>query len=366
MWTTPDKPRNDLPPLPPVAEVETATVLKAVIKASRALAALDNACRRLPDPGILINTIPLLEAQASSEIENIVTTNDELFRVVHNVMEQPATPAVKEALRYRQALRVGTDLIEQRPLSLSTALSVCSEIRGIEAKIRETNGTYIGNPTTQERIYTPPEGKEVILQHLSQWEDFLHTEKEIDPLVLMALLHYQFEAIHPFSDGNGRTGRILNLLVLMDKGILSAPVLYLSGYLVRHKGQYYSLLRGVTEQDQWEEWILFIVHACEMMATWTLELIESMVALQMQVELQIREIIPRAPAAELTRLLFHQPYTRIENITNAGYAQRQTAAKWLQTLVENGVLTDEKIGRGKVFVNEALLSLLFSKPLASE
>lgn len=366
MWLTPDLPRNDLPPLPPPVEVETSSVLKAVIRATREIAALDSACRRLPDPTILVNMIPLLEAQASSEIENIVTTKDELFRAAHNASDQPITPAVKEALRYRQALRVGADLIRRRPLNVSTAIDVCSEIRGVQMRIRDTSGTYIGHSITKERIYTPPEGKDVILAHLSQWEDFLHSEQDIDPLVLMALLHYQFEAIHPFSDGNGRTGRILNLLSLMDRGLLTYPVLYLSGYLVRHKSQYYRLLRAVTEQDAWEEWIIFVVHACEKMAHWTLELIEEMVALQEEFESHIRAVIPRAPAVELARLAFTQPYIRIENITEAGYAQRQTAAKWLEKLAESGYFVHEKIGRVRIFTNEKLLHLLFSKPLASE
>lgn len=364
MWTTPELPRQDLPPLPPSEEVETPAVLKAVIAASRQLSALKVACSRLPDPAILINTIPLLEAQASSEIENIVTTNDELFRAVHNASDQPITPAVKEALRYRQAMRVGSDLIAERPLGVSTAIEVCTQIRGVQARIRDHGGTFIGNPRTKERIYTPPEGREVITKHLGLWEDFLHRDHGIDPLVVMALQHYQFEAIHPFSDGNGRTGRVLNMLTLMEKDLLGDPVLYLSGYIVRHKQDYYTLLRGVTERDEWEPWILFMVSACEVTAAWTLQLIETITAMQAEVEGRIRTLVPRAPAADLARLLFTQPYIRIENITEAGYAQRQAASRWLSDLVRARILEEEKIGRGKIFVNAALLDILFEAPLA--
>ncbi|CAM2782716.1 Fic family protein [Actinomyces slackii] len=311
---------------------------------------------------MLINTVPLLEAQASSEIENIVTTNDEVFRAAHGALSQPETPAVKEALRYREALRQGYDSLSERPLSVTTATIVCTSLRGVEARVRDYTGTYIGDPASSRRIYTPPQGAEVIRQHLSAWEAFLHGSHGIDPLVAMALQHYQFEAIHPFPDGNGRTGRVLNLLYLVDKGLLATPVLYLSGYILRHKSRYYHCLQGVTEAGAWEEWIVYMMEAVDATATWALRLIEAISELQAGTEEQVRRLVPRAPAAELTRLLFTQPYIRIEDVVRAGYAKRQAASHWLGALVEGEVLIRERIGRSSIFVNDGLLSLLFTSP----
>lgn len=238
MWNHPDRPYQDLPALPPSGVVETPAVLKATITASRALARLDGAYKRLPDPTMLINLIPLMEAQASSEIENIVTTNDELFKAANGALPD-VTPQVKEALRYREALRAGHESLATRPITTKTAIEVCSHIHARTAIIRDQPGTYIGNPTTGNRMYTPPEGRDVILDHLSAWERFLHSNHGLDPLVVMALSHYQFEAIHPFFDGNGRTGRVLNLLILIETGLLQLPILYLSGHVMRHKDTYY-------------------------------------------------------------------------------------------------------------------------------
>ena len=209
----PAKPYNDLPPLPPQHTLETAKVLKAVIDARSELAALNTACRLIPNPEIITSTIPLREAQASTEIENIVTTNDELFRAQWSIDLEP-TPATKEALRYRDALRRGVDLIVDRPVSEKVAVEVCSTLQGGQATLRSTPGTYIGDPVTGTRAYTPPEGLDVLQRHLSAWERYIYLDHGLDPLVLMAVTHYQFEAIHPFYDGNGRTGRILNILLL--------------------------------------------------------------------------------------------------------------------------------------------------------
>ena len=274
MWNHPDRPYQDLPALPPSGVVETPAVLKATITASRALARLDGAYKRLPDPTMLINLIPLMEAQASSEIENIVTTNDELFKAANGALPD-VTPQVKEALRYREALRAGHESLATRPITTKTAIEVCSHIHARTAIIRDQPGTYIGNPTTGNRMYTPPEGRDVILDHLSAWERFLHSNHGLDPLVVMALSHYQFEAIHPFFDGNGRTGRVLNLLILIETGLLQLPILYLSGHVMRHKDTYYERLDAVTREDAWEPWILFMLDGVESTARWTLDLVET-------------------------------------------------------------------------------------------
>ncbi|MDO5495692.1 MAG: Fic/DOC family N-terminal domain-containing protein [bacterium] len=362
MWTHPERPYQDLPALPPDVEVETPQVLKATLAASRALARLDGACRRLPDPSMLINLIPLMEAQASNEIENIVTTNDELFMAAHGAALD-LTPQVKEALRYREALRAGFDSLASRPITTQTAININSHIQGRAAVIRDAPGTFIGNPESGTRIYTPPEGRGVILDHLSAWERFLHGDHGIDPLIVMALAHYQFEAIHPFFDGNGRTGRILNILILIENGLLELPLLYLSGHIMRHKDEYYSLLDGVTRRGEWSEWILFMVRAVESTSQWMMNLIDETDLLRSTMERDIRLSNARVPAAELTRLLFTQPYLRIENVVDAGLAQRQTAAKWLSALADQGLITKERVGRNLVFVNHRLLGAFFSAPL---
>lgn len=359
MWTGSDVPYQDLPPLPPSTQVETPAVLKEVIAASRALAALDQAVRRLPDPTMLVHLLPVLEAQASSEIENVVTTNDELFRAAADMPDTRTSPAVKEALRYRRALWVGFDSLQTRPLTSGTALEICSELQGRTATLRNQPSAYIGNPVNRERIYTPPKGADVIAEHLSRWERFLHADSGFDPLVVMAMQHYQFEAIHPFFDGNGRTGRVINLLLLVEKGLLEQPVLYLSGHIVRTKDEYYSRLRAVTAQDDWQGWILYMVGAVGATARWTLSLVEVIEGLRREAEDAIRRHLPaQAPASDLARVLFAQPYVRIEAIVDAGLAKRQTASKWLSVLAQHDVLERQQLGRSVVYLNRALLDTL--------
>lgn len=352
----PNRPFNDLPSLPPQQELETARVLKAVIDARSELAALNTACRLIPNPEIITSTIPLREAQASTEIENIVTTNDELFRAQWSVDLEP-TPATKEALRYRDALRRGVELAEQRPVSEKVAVEVCSVLQGNQAVVRSTPGTFIGDPVTGKRAYTPPEGQDVIQRHLAAWERYLHSDHGLDPLVLMAVAHYQFEAIHPFYDGNGRTGRILNILLLLQENVLSLPVLYLSGTIVDNKEEYYRLLSAVTSRGAWEDWIIFMVNAVAESARSTSLLIDDLRDLQDTTTSRVRAA-GVTPAAELTELLFVQPYIRISDVIDAGLAQRQTASLWLSQLVDAGVLDEQRIGRSKVFLNQDALGIL--------
>ncbi len=358
----PERPYQDLPALPPDSSVESVAVLKATVAASRALARLDGACKRLPDPTMLINLIPLMEAQASNEIENIVTTNDELFRAAQGALVV-TTPQIKEALRYREALRAGFESLDDRPVTTQTAIDICSRIHGRPAIIRNVPGTDIGNPSTGARIYTPPEGHGLLLDHLGAWERFINMDETHDPLVIMALAHYQFEAIHPFFDGNGRTGRILNLLILIQSELLELPILYLSGHIMRHKDEYYERLNAVTRSGDWESWILFMLAGVESTARWTLDLIEQTDEVRVLVEQQIRSLNPRLPAGDLTRLLFAQPYLRIETVVEAGLAQRQTASKWLTEIADGGVIAKEKVGRHLIFINHRLLDALFSGPL---
>ena len=352
----PALPYNDLPPLPPQQELETAKVLKAVIEARSELAALNTACRLIPNPEIITSTIPLREAQASTEIENIVTTNDELFRAQWSVDPEP-TPATKEALRYRDALRRGVELIADRPVSEKVATEVCSILQGGQATLRSAPGTYSGDPVKGTRASTPPEGLDVLQRHLSAWERYIYSDHGLDPLVLMAVTHYQFEAIHPFYDGNGRTGRILNILLLLQEQVLALPVLYLSGTIVDNKAEYYRLLLAVTAGGKWEEWILFMVNAVTESARSTSSLIDELRSLQDATTSRVRAA-GVSPAAELAELLFVQPYIRITDVIDAGLAKRQTASMWLSQLADAGILEEQKAGRSKVFLNTAALEVL--------
>lgn len=362
MWDQPNQPYQNLPAAPDAQSLQTPAVLKATISATRELSYLDGICWRLPDPTMLINLIPLMEAQASNEIENIVTTNDELFKAANGVVTTMAAP-VKEALRYREALRAGYESLPHKPITTNTAIDICSHILHRPAVIRNSPGTYIGNPATGLHIYTPPEGEDVIRGHLAQWEKLLHSRKDLDPLVAMAAAHYQFEAIHPFFDGNGRTGRIINILYLIESGLLKLPILYLSGHIVRTKSEYYTRLNAVTTREEWEPWLVYMLNGVENTARWTSRLVETIDELHRSCEEKIRAIFPKMPASDLSRLLFTQPYIRIENIVMAGLAQRQTASRWLNALAQQGLLKLEKSGRATVFVNYELLTALFSAPL---
>lgn len=353
----PGVPYNDLPPLPPNTTVETRAVLKAVIAANKELGALDSACRLIPNPEIITSTIPIREAQASSEIENIATTNDELFRAAYAVDREP-TSATKAALRYNTALHIGVQSLQTRPLSVHTAEEVCTVLQNSPAKIRSTAGTFIGDPVKNIKYYTPPEGKEIIEQHLSRWERFIYSNHDLDSLVLLALLHYQFEAIHPFYDGNGRTGRILNILLLIQERLLRLPVLCLSGYIVKNKSDYYRLLRAVTTENSWEEWIIFIVKGVEESARAASTMIEKLWTLQESTSTKLREEANIGPTNDLAALLFTHPYITIKNIEDAGLAKRQAAAHWLHSLVDLGVLKEIKRGRQKVFINHRALDVL--------
>lgn len=360
MLVNPEKPYQDLPPLPPALEFQTGQIVNRVIAASRALATANASAKRLPNPSILIHAIPLLEAKASNEIENIVTTNDELFRAAHKV--EPASPAAREALKYREALYEGYSYIEKHPFSVNLAKIVCSQINGVETDIRTLSGTYIGNPVTHERIYTPPQGKEIILEHLSRWEKFAHEQKSgLDPLVKMALLHYQFEAIHPFSDGNGRTGRILNVLYLVESGLLDQPITYLSGYIVEHKDEYYRLLNGVTQKGAWGEWVEFILNAVDVTSRWTDSLISSIYHLLDKTISELNQT--NLPARDLAYLLFFKPYLRYADIVTELQVSRPTATKWASSLSEMGILHRIKVGKSVILINHRYLDILFTTPL---
>ena len=356
MKWNPEQPYNQLPLLPPRAEIENRATLKACIPARAALAGLKKAAELLPDQTLLINLLPLLEAKDSSEIENIVTTTDKLFEFVE--ADGQADHATKEALRYRTALYQGYKSLASRPLSVTTAVEICSTIKNSQMDIRKVPGTTLTNPATGQTIYTPPVGETGIRNLLSNWESFLHAEDDIDPLLKMAIAHYQFEAIHPFIDGNGRTGRVLNILYLIEQELLNLPVLYLSRYIVNNKADYYRLLSSVTGDQNWQDWLLYMLRAVEETAIWTTDKIAGIRELMNLTRVYIQQQLPRIYSYELVQTIFTQPYCRIDSLVSRNIAKRQTASTYLKQLCSIGVLEERQTGKEKLFIHRKLLALM--------
>lgn len=356
MWHA-DQPYNTLPPLPPTrAAMETIAILKACIPARAALAELKQAGELLPNQGLLINLLPLLEAKDSSEIENIVTTTDKLFQYADE--DDSADPATREALRYRTALATGFRRLSERPLTANTAIDICSTIKSVDMQVRRVPGTKLMSPATGEVIYTPPEGEDQLKRLLSNWEQFLHADDGLDPLIKMAIAHYQFEAIHPFTDGNGRTGRVLNTLYLIQQGLITLPILYLSRHIVQNKADYYRLLLGVTREQNWEDWILYMLAAVEHTSQWTTAKIAATRQLMEHTGQYLQAQLPKIYSHELLQVIFQQPYCRIYNLVDAGIAKRQTASVYLKQLCEVGVLEERQVGKEKLFIHPKLVQLL--------
>ena len=355
----PEKPYNEIPLLPPVDDLESRVVLKQCIEARSALAELNQAAELIPNQGMLINTLPILEAQASSEIENIVTTTDSLFR--HFQGEGRVDPATKEALRYRHALMNGFEDLSRRPLSTSTAELVCSELKGTGMTVRRVPGTTLANEASGEIIYTPPVGESLLRDLLANWERFMHEATDMDPLVRLAVGHYQFEAIHPFTDGNGRTGRVLNSLFLIQEGLLSLPILYLSRFIISNRSDYYRLLIAVTSRREWEPWVLYMLRAVEETSAWTTAKIKGINTLSENTVAYVKRCLPKIYSRELIDVIFTQPYCRVARLVEAGIAKRQTASLYLRQLAEIGVLRESPSGREKLFIHDKLLLLLASE-----
>jgi len=307
---------------------------------------------------MLVNSIVLQEAKSSSEIENIVTTNDKLFTAL-SAEDSRVDPQTKEVLRYRQAIWKGVEWLDENPISADLFIKLMQTIKETGQGIRTEPGTVIANPNTQKIIYWPPEGKELIRNLLENLEHYLYAEDGVDPLIKMAVAHYQFEAIHPFEDGNGRTGRLINILYLIDRGLLNQPVLYLSDAIISKKQEYYKLLRGVTENGEWEPWILFMLEAVEVTSGQTMKRIGEIIALLEKTLGLAREKLPaRVYSKELIELLFEQPYCKVKNLVDRGIAKRQTAAEYLRELEEAGILTSKQVGRENLFLNVGLYELL--------
>lgn len=358
MTYNPEKPYNSLPLLPPKAKIETTTILKKTITASRALSELKGAVTNLPNPTLFIDSINLQEAQASSAIENIITTQDELFKasIVDKKIENLAT---KEVIHYKDALWYGIQQLDKKPiLTTNLFIAIMQIIKENRSGIRNAPGTQLTNPTTRKVIYTPPQGEEVIRQKLKNLEDFMNTEDNIDPLIKMAIIHYQFEAIHPFFDGNGRTGRIILLLYLKLTGLLELPALYLSKYIIEHKNEYYKNLRNVTEKNDWETWILFMLDMIEQTALKGRKQIEQIEEMMNKMGSEIQKKLPKIYSKDLLEVLFKLPYTKRNFLVSAGLGNLKTVGNYLIELEEKGFLKSEQVGKEKLYLNYKLLEVL--------
>ena len=348
-------------PLPPEVDLETIAVLRALATANRALAELKGRAASIPNQGILIDTLALQEAKASSEVENIVTTQDELFQA-DLFPEGPQSPAAKEVALYRDALRLGyARLRETEGLILNSTLTdMFRLLKRRDDGFRDTPGTALKNEATGEIVFVPPQDRLEIITHMTALERFVNDDglSSLDPLIKMALIHHQFESIHPFPDGNGRIGRILNVLYLTRTGLLDIPVLYLSRHITRNKADYYRLLQAVRDEAAWEPWVLYMLQAVAETARTTLALVEGIRGQMAEMKQRMRAELPKIYSQELLNNLFRHPYTRIEYVqTDLGLRARQTAAKYLDTLAALGFVAKHQAGRNNYYINTALVAL---------
>ena len=357
----PRNPYNSLPELPPAAEIETLGVMRALNLASRALANLNGTALSVPNPQLLIDTFAITEAVASSEIENVITTSDELFRYLA-VGNERASDATKEAARYRPALSMGIERLRDHPqLDAQLLMDTCSQILGSETDVRDT-AVYIGNPLTRYVAYTPPYGKPTLLRLIDNLLNFANEDaSNLDPIVKMAIIHYQFEAIHPFPDGNGRTGRIINILYLLLKGLLDQPVLYLSRYFLHHRREYYAGLRSVTESGAWESWLRFILAGVKEVAEEGRDNLIKIRELRKEFAERARIDAPTASSEQLMDLLFIRPYATTKMVQEVDGVTRATARSRLEALAKAGMLERVKSGRHQLFRNSQLIEILVGR-----
>ena len=352
-----DIPYNDLPLLTPKGALETTAVLRKTITASRALSKLNGAITNLPNPGLFLDTIHLQEAKASSEIENIITTNDDLYQAL--VADKKFdNPAAKEVISYKEALWHGLEHLEKKPfITTNLCIEIVQHIKQNTSEIRTTPETTLSNSKV-ETIYTPPSGEVIIRNKLANQEKFINEKSNLDPLIKMALMHYQFEAIHPFSDGNGRTGRILLLLYLKLEKLLDIPAIYLSEYIIQNKSAYYKKLRLVTEKEDWEGWILYMLDMIETTSEKGLLRLEEILALMENFSAEVKEKSPKAYSKELIDILFRLPYTKRQHLINAKLGTPKTVGNYLRNLEQAGFLKSIKVGKEKLYLNYRLMEVL--------
>ncbi len=344
--------------LPISRDIETKEVLKRAVLAHRYLAELKGISKTIPNQTILINTLPLLEAKDSSAIENIITTHDELYKETL-FGDFYSNASAKEVQDYSYALRTGYEQIKERGVfSANQIIEIQSCIEQNRAGYRTVGGTDLRNDKTGEIVYTPPQNRDEIIKLMSNLEKYIHDviDPETDPLVKMAVIHHQFESIHPFYDGNGRAGRIINILYMVYKNLLDIPVLYLSRYIIRNKNEYYRLLQSVRDNDQWEEWIIFMLDGVIQTSQETITLINSMKTIMQDYKIKIRNNF-KFYSQDLLNNLFYHPYTKIDFLEKELNIHRQTASKYLEDLTEAGLLQVEKIGKHKFYINKPLFDL---------
>ncbi|WP_053406517.1 Fic family protein [Persicobacter sp. CCB-QB2] len=353
-----DLPYNALPPLPPKIDLYSKDIMVKLVTTSRALAQLNGALTKLPNPNLFLDTLYLQEAKASSEIENIVTTNDDLFKALL-VEKRFANPANKEIFHYKKALWLGMTEFEQRPfITVNLCIKIVQCIKQNMAGIRDFPGTRLAN-SRGEVVYTPPEGEETILEKLKAWERYINDpEDDLDPLIKMSLMHYQFEAIHPFSDGNGRTGRILFLLYLKQNKLLDIPALFLSEYILKERESYYKKLRAVTEKEAWEDFILYMLDMVEITAKQALFRMESVIELMEKTSEAIKAEFPKFHSYTLMEVLFKLPYSKRQTLVEAELGTAKTVGNYLIKLEKAGYLKSVRVGKEKLYLNHRLMSIL--------
>lgn len=345
--------------LPVPVEVETKAVLKQATTAHRYLAELKGVAATIPNEQILISTLTLQEARDSSAIENIITTQDELFKAELQAGYALST-ATKEVQNYATALREGFEAVRKNKiLSLSHILRIQQELEQNNAGLRKLPGTALKNAKTGETVYTPPQHPDQIEHLMHNLVQYINDDEvsDVDPLIKMAIIHHQFESIHPFYDGNGRTGRIINILYLVCKDLLQLPVLYLSRYVVENKADYYRLLQQVRDSGDWEAWILFMLKGVEETAKQTIEMVKSINLLMQQYKKRIRTDLPKIYSQDLLNNLFKHPYTKIEFVMKDLMLERKAAARYLNALADLGLLQKEKVGTSNYYLNLPLIKV---------
>lgn len=354
-----EQPYNDLPLLPPEKRLwESIEVYKRLADARAALAELKGRLPVIPNPLMLINTLVLQEAKDSSTIENIFTTNDELYKAFSS-SASAANPATKEVLRYREALWNAFKTMQtDSDYSVNTAIEIFQTITEKNEGIRELQ-VFIGSSNSV--VYTPPEPGSILTEKLNNWFSVALSNNEIDPLIKMAMLHYQFEAIHPFTDGNGRTGRIMNVLYLCKEKLIDLPVIYLSKYILENKNDYYRLLREVTEKEEWTNWILYMLEAVKQTAFITLEKVNTIYSSYLSIIEKVKTEANDIYTHELIEVIFNQPYCKIAILEEKKIASRNTASKYLRRLEQLGILQSEQVGRETLYKNLVLIDIL-SRP----
>lgn len=357
-----------IPSLPLDFDIESKEILRQVNRANRALAELKGIAATIPNETILISTLTLQEAKDSSEIENIVTTQDDLYKAEIDIEKQLITAATKEVLKYREALQRGFELVRKDALLTNSRIKdIQMLLEGNRAGFRSQAGTTLKN-SHGEIVYTPPQNKDEIERSMANLEAFINHPAmcEIDPLIKMAIIHHQFESIHPFYDGNGRTGRIINVLYLVINGLLDLPILYLSRYITQNKSQYYFLIQAIRDKGEdnslaWEEWILFMLKGVELTARNTIRLVQGISKLMQEYKQILRPLFGKNYKHELLNNLFYHPYTKIEFMQRDLMVQRKTASKYLNKMVDEGILIVVKIGRENYYINQALIALFLNQ-----